>query len=152
MTDLAALALPLAIPLVREFEGVRLRPYLCPAGVPTIGVGATRYPDGRAVRLSDSPITRELAEQMLADWLRRECVPAVLRLCPGADTPQRVAALASFVFNLGEAALEGSTLRKRVNAGDWPAARAEMMRWVMAKGQRLPGLIKRREAEAALLA
>lgn len=151
MPDLMESALPQAADLCRRFEGLRLRPYLCPAGVATVGYGCTRYPDGRAVRLSDPPITRETAEAMLLDHLRRECVPAVQRLCPGADTPGRVAALLDFCFNFGADRLEGSTLRKRVNAGDWPAARVELMKWVMAKGQRLPGLIARREAEAALL-
>ena len=151
MADLASRALDLAAPLVREFEGVKLRPYICPAGVPTIGAGCTRYPDGRKVALSDPPITRERADELLRDHLARECIPAVLRLCPKADTPQRVAALASFVFNLGAGALEGSTLRKRIAAGDWTAAKAELLRWTRASGVVLNGLLRRRQAEAAML-
>ena len=52
----------LAAKLCRRFEGLYLRPYLCPAGVPTIGYGSTVYENGMAVQLTDPPITRERAE------------------------------------------------------------------------------------------
>jgi len=144
--------LRLALPLILRFEGLRLRPYLCPAGVATIGAGATRYLDGHRVALTDPPITREAALVLLRDSAAREYVPAVLRLCPGADTAPRVAALVSFAFNLGVYALQASALRRRINAGDWPGAQAEMRRWVRGGGRVLPGLVLRRAAEAALLA
>jgi lysozyme len=54
-------ALAVVMAMCLHFEGLYLRPYLCPAGVPTIGVGSTRYLDGRAVSLADPPITREHA-------------------------------------------------------------------------------------------
>lgn len=60
--------------------------------------------------------------------------------------------LASFAFNLGVGALQGSTLRRRVNAGDWPAAQRELMKWVRGGGRVLPGLVKRRAIEAQMLA
>lgn len=134
-----------------KFEGVYLRPYLCPAGVPTIGVGATFYEDGRKVSLNDPPITRERAIQLLHFHVRRHFLPKTVRLCPGADTPARVAALCDFAFNLGHGALAGSTLRRKVNAGEWEEARVQILRWTRAGGRVLRGLVRRRQAEEALL-
>lgn len=134
-----------------KFEGVYLRPYLCPAGVPTIGVGATFYEDGRKVSLNDPSITRERAIQLLHFHIRRHFLPRTVRLCPGADTPARVAALCDFAFNLGHGALAGSTLRRKVNAGEWEEARVQILRWTRAGGRVLRGLVLRRQAEEALL-
>ena len=110
-------AVAVAAALCRRFEGLYLRPYLCPAGVPTIGYGATRYEDGRPVMLSDPPITRERAEALLQHQIRRQFLPAVRRLCPGADSLPRVAALIDFAFNLGEGNLAASTLRREKRGG-----------------------------------
>lgn len=144
-------ALQLAAALCRRFEGLRLRPYLCPAGVPTIGYGSTRYADGTAVRLTDPAISQAQAEALLLLDLRTVRLPAVRRLCPGVDTPGRLAALIDFAYNLGVGNLSASTLRRRVNAGDWPAVPAELRRWVRAAGVVLPGLVARREAEVRLV-
>jgi lysozyme len=141
----------LVLPLLVRFEGVRLLPYLCSAGVPTIGVGATRYLDGQRVQLTDPAITREAAMVLLRESVERDYLPAVLRLCPGADTPERVAALVSFAFNLGIGALQSSTLRRRVNAGDWPSAQREIKRWNRGGGRVLRGLVIRHAVEAAML-
>lgn len=145
------LAIEVAAALCRRFEGFRPRPYLCPAGVPTIGYGATFYEDGTRVTLFDAPITRQRAEALLLWHVRTRYLPAVIRLCPGVDTPDRLAALIDFTFNLGSGNLRASTLRRKVNAGDWDAAQIELRKWVMAGGRRLAGLVRRREAEAALL-
>lgn len=139
------------LPLLERFEGLRLRPYICPAGVPTIGLGSTRYLDGRPVRLTDSPITREHAYLLAREQILRDYLPAVLKLCPGVDTEARAAALVDFAYNLGSGNLKASTLRRRVNAGDWPAAQRELRKWVRGGGKVLPGLVLRREAEAALV-
>ena len=141
----------LAAVLCREFEGLFLRPYLCPAGVWTIGYGATRYEDGRAVSPRDPAITRERAEALLMHDIRTIRVPAVLRLCPGVDRPGRLAALIDFAFNLGTGALQMSTLRKRVKAGQWDAVPAELRKWVIGGGRVLPGLVRRGEARIKLL-
>lgn len=143
--------LRIATPLIESFEGYRSAPYLCSAGVPTIGFGSTRYADGRRVTMLDAPISVEKARALLTLTLERDYLSDVLRLCPGADTPHRCAALVSFAYNLGSKALESSTLRKRVNQQDWPNARLEILRWVRAGGRVLPGLVKRREAESAML-
>lgn len=144
-------ALELAAGLARRFEGLSLAPYLCPAGYPTIGYGARYYLDGTAVRLTDAPITRATAEVMLRDTLRRTVLPPVRQLCPGIDTPERLAALLDFTFNLGVGALRASTLRRRVNAGRWEEVPKELRKWVKGGGRVLKGLVTRREAEVQLL-
>lgn len=141
----------IVMPLLERFEGLRLKPYICPAGVPTIGLGSTRYLDGRPVTLADRPITKGHAYALAKDQLSREYLPGVLALCPGADSPERIAALTSWSYNLGLTALRGSTLRKRVNEQDWEAAVEQIMRWTRGGGRVLPGLVARRTAEAALL-
>lgn len=141
----------IALALIRRFEGFRARPYLCPAGVPTIGVGATHYLDGRAVQLTDPPLSEDAAERLLLLQVRRTYMPAVQRLCPGIDTPQRMGALIDFCFNLGPGHLASSTLRKRINAGRWDDVPTELMKWVRGGGRVLPGLVARRRAEADLV-
>lgn len=142
--------LAILLPLIERFEGMRLRPYLCPAGVPTIGLGSTRYLDGRPVRLTDPAITREHAYVLARAQVLRDYLPAVLALCR-CDTPQRLAAVTDFAYNLGKGALQASTLRRRINAGRWQDVPAELRKWVRGGGKVLPGLVKRRAAEAALV-
>ena len=144
------LAILVATALAQRFEGLYLSPYLCPAGVPTIGYGATYYEDGSRVTLFDAPITRERAMELLQRMVRTVYLPTVMRLCPGIDNPSRLAALIDFTFNLGGNALKNSSLRRKVNAGMWVAVPTELRKWVMAAGKRLRGLVIRREAEAAL--
>lgn len=144
-------ALLLAEDLCRRFEGLYLRPYLCPAGVPTIGYGATFYEDGRRVLMTDPAITRERANQLLRWHLSRRFMPQVIALCPGAETPQQIAALTDFAFNLGVGALKTSTLRRRVNAGQWDDVPVQLLRWNKAGGKVLRGLTRRRQAEIDLL-
>jgi len=144
-------AVHLAAALCRRFEGAFLRPYICPAGVWTIGYGATFYPTGVKVSLSDPPITLAQAEDLL-DWmLRKVFVPEVLRLCPNIDEPEQLAAITDFAFNLGVGRLAASTLRRKINAGDWEAVPAELRKWTRGGGKVLRGLVARREAEIALI-
>lgn len=138
--------------LIRHFEGCRLRPYLCPAGVPTIGYGATRYVDGRAVRLIDPPITEAQAEAILLHQVRRQFLPAVVRMCPTIVDPMMLAAIIDFTFNLGSGRLRASTLRRRILARRWETVPTELRKWVFAAGRRLNGLVRRREAECRLVA
>ena len=145
------LALEVAAALARRFEGCYLRPYLCPAGVPTIGYGATYYEDGRRVTLADAPITRQRAEALLLWMVRARYLPAVIRLCPGIDDPLRLAAIIDFTFNLGAGNLSASTLRRRINASRWVDVPAELRKWVRGGGRVLQGLVRRREAEVVLI-
>lgn len=144
-------AVEIAAALARRFEGCRLRPYICPAGVPTIGFGATRYPGGLAVELSDPPITKEVADEMLLRSVREIYLPSVIKLCPGIDDANRMAAIIDFTFNLGLGSLKASTLRKRINAGRWDEVPGELRKWVKGGGKVLRGLVIRREAEASLV-
>lgn len=145
------LALRVALALIRRFEGLYLTPYLCPAGVPTIGYGATYYEDGTRVTLKDAAITKERAEALLLWMVRTVYLPAVLRLCPGLREAGVLAALIDFCFNLGSGQLQASTLRRKVNAMEWDAVPAELRKWVRGGGRVLRGLVLRREAEVEVL-
>lgn len=144
--------LSIAAMLCKQFEGFRARPYICPAGVPTIGYGSTYWPDGRRVSLTDSAIEKAQAEWMLLRDLERTYLPGVLRMCPklAADS-KRCNAILDFSYNLGIGRLQTSTLRRKINAQDWPAAAQELQKWVRGGGKVLPGLVSRRKAEAVFL-
>lgn len=144
-------AVEIAAAMGVRFEGVVLTPYLCPNSVATIGIGATVYEDGRRVSLADPAITRARANQLHLWTIKNEFLPAVLKLCPGIDNANRLAAIIDFTFNLGVGALKSSTLRKCINAGDWAGARVQLLRWNKAGGRVLRGLTLRRQAEAALI-
>lgn len=145
-------ALKLAADLCHRFEGLRLKPYLCPAGIPTIGYGSTRYADGKPVKLSDKPISQIKANELLMTTLERDYLPGVLKLSPGLqDHPGALAAITDFAYNLGLGAYGTSTLRRKIDAKDWAGAKVELGRWVYGRGKVLPGLVARREAEASLL-
>jgi lysozyme len=144
--------LAIAVALCKEFEGFRSKPYLCPAGVATIGYGTTRHMGGAPVSLTDPPIDKATAEMLLRAQLRRDYLPGALRACPVLATDERALnAIVDFCYNLGVGRLQTSTLRRRINALDWQGARTEIRRWVRGGGKILPGLVRRREAEAALL-
>ena len=76
---------------------------------------------------------------------------AVRRLIAVPLTKSQFDALVSFTFNVGEGALEKSTLRRRINQGNWELAKRELVRWVFADGKKLKGLVVRREEEAELM-
>lgn len=148
----ASEALSLAAQLCRHFEGFAANPYICPAGYWTQGYGTVWRPDGRKVLPDDPPISRELAEEWLQHELRTNYMVGVLKASPGLVTnPQALAAMTDFAYNLGTARYRASTLRKKVDARDWESAKRELARWVFGGGKKLPGLVRRRAAEAALL-
>jgi lysozyme len=138
--------LELLYKLIKRFEGCRLTPYLCPAGVWTCGWGST----GKDV-FPGRPWTQAYADERLEQDAHRFAKGA-LGLCPtllGDD--RKLAAIADFAYNLGLGSLKASTLRKRVNARDWDAAQYEIKRWNKSGGKVLKGLVTRRAAEAELL-
>lgn len=145
-------AVQVARDLCLVFEGLYLKPYLCPANVPTIGVGSTFYENGTRVSLADPAISRQRAMALL-EWELNHCLPKVRRLCPALKDwgEQATGAILDFAFNCGTGALQSSTLRKRINADDLDGAKTELMRWVRGGGKVLPGLVRRRAAEIALL-
>lgn len=133
--------------LIRRFEGLRLVAYLCPAGVWTVGYGSTGPDVKPGVKW-----TKEQAEQRMQEQAQG-FAGAAQKLCPRLylSEPEKTSAIADFAYNLGATRLAGSTLRKKVNAGDWPAAQKELRKWVYGGGVKLPGLVARREVEARML-
>jgi len=136
-------AIGMAGALVVWFEGRSLVAYLDPVGIPTICEGVTQ-----GVRLGDVATPAEcdaLLEKELTIAL--SAVERQVRV-PLPDA--RRAALASFVYNVGEGQFSRSTLLRKLNAGDAAGACAELSRWVYAGGKQLAGLVKRRAAEREL--
>lgn len=145
--------LDIAAALCKQFEGYRGKPYLCPAGVATIGYGSTYYADGRKVALTDAPMSEPDAAALLLQELHHTFLPGVLRQCPILLTDERKCnAIVDFVYNLGLGRLQTSTLKRKINQQDWDAAQEQLMLWTKGGGRVLPGLVKRRSAESALLA
>ena len=144
--------LELAAELCRRFEGFRSQPYLCPAGIPTVGYGSTYYADGRKVTLQDAPMDEPAARALLLAELHHTYAPGVLRLCPVLGTDERrLNAIVDFTYNLGVGRLQTSTLRRKINAQDWGGAKEQLMLWTRGGGKVLPGLLKRRQAECLLM-
>jgi len=138
------------IDMIKSFEGFRGTPYKCPAGIPTIGYGATFYPNGKKVTMTDAAITEEQATELLAHMLV-SFEKYVDSYCVDTITQNQFDALVSFAYNLGPANLKASTLLKKVNANSSDESiRLEFLKWVKAGGKTLKGLIRRREAEADL--
>lgn len=146
-------AVQIAADLCKVFEGFRAKPYLCPAGVPTIGYGSTYYQNGNKVELSHPPMSKEQAEQLLLFELNHTYLPGVLRQCPNLlyEKPGRLAAIVDFAYNLGVGRLQTSTLKRKIIAKDWEGAKEQLMLWTRGGGRVLPGLVKRRSAEVQLM-
>jgi lysozyme len=148
------------IEMIKHHEGVRTRPYRCPALLWTVGVGhvidpnhiKVKFEDRKNIALPDdwnrvlsmAEVDRILAED-LANFER-----GVLRLCPTGLTQGRFDALVSFSFNVGLGNLQRSTIRMKHNRGDFEEAAEAFMQWTKAGGKELPGLVKRRKDEKAL--
>lgn len=154
----------LALPVIKEFEGFKPRPYLCPTGYPTIGYGNRFYEDGSEVRIVDPAISEPRATQ-LARFILADCVAQIDRRAASPLNPFQTAALASFLFNVGPGgpAKDGlfalrngrpSTLWRHVQNGKSADAAAQFNLWtkgtVNGVFQDLPGLVRRRRAERAL--
>lgn len=137
------------VSLIKTFEGFRAKPYRCPAGIPTIGYGATFYPDGRKVSMNDPAITEARATELLRNMLDG-FERGVLRLVAVPLAQHEFDALVSFAYNVGIEALAGSTLLKRLNANDKKGAADQFLRWNRADGRVMSGLTRRREAERAM--
>jgi len=145
-------AIEIAAELCRHFEGFRSKPYICPAGYPTIGYGTVYKPDGTKVTMDDPPITKETANLWLIQELRHNYAKRVLKASPGLVTePKALAAMIDFAYNLGVGRYRASTLRRRIDVKDWEGAKEQLAKWVRGGGKVLPGLVRRRQAEARLL-
>ena len=138
--------------LMKDFEGLRLEAYHDPGGVPTIGYGTTRYPDGRPVQLGERMTAQEAEACLTATCHSLGKEVAALVSVP--LTPNQSDALVSLCYNIGIGAFTRSTLRKKLNAGDFHGAAAEFLKWNKATihgvKQTLKGLTKRRRREKQL--
>jgi lysozyme len=136
--------------LIKRFEGLELKPYKCPAGIPTIGYGNTYYPSGAKVKLTDPAITQIVAEALLK-FLLGSYEKDVDSFCRDDINQNQFDALVSFAYNCGVNNLKSSTLLKKVNANPQDVTiHNEFMKWNKAGGRVLAGLTKRRQAEADL--
>jgi lysozyme len=134
----------LGLDLIKSFEGLQLKSYLCPAKVWTIGYGSTGKDIGPGLSW-----TKEQAEERLArDLLSFEMgVDRALRIQVNEN---QFSALVCFAYNVGTGALEKSTLLRLLNTGDFTGASKEFGKWNKAAGKELAGLTRRREAECKL--
>lgn len=134
--------------VIKKYEGCKLQAYKCPAGVWTVGWGATWHRDeNRAVTEGDT-ITQGQAEA----WLKYEVervAKEVLKMAPNF-TQGQLDALTSFAYNLGCSRLASSTLIILHRAGRYDAAAEEFKKWRKAGGKVLPGLVLRRNTEREL--
>jgi lysozyme len=133
--------------LLKKFEGCKLKAYHCPAGVCTIGYGHTSAAGAPQV-VDGMTITQAQAE----DILKRDIVKyevAVMDLVKVKLTQNQFDVLVDFAYNAGVGNLKSSTMLKKVNAGDFDAVPAELMKWVKGGGKVLPGLVRRRQAAGA---
>ena len=128
--------------LIEKYENFRSKPYLCPAGVPTIGIGTTIYPDGRGVTLFDPEITLEEARMYLRHHINTKILPVLLKYNLNLNVNQN-SALISFCYNCGTAPLRKLISKGKVN---WE----RMKLYNKSKGKVLHGLVKRRQEEYEL--
>jgi lysozyme len=142
---------------IKKDEGVRNRPYQCPALLWTVGVGHVIDPNHAKVPLADRkqlPIPtgwdRVLSAEEIDEILRKDLArfeAGVLRLIKVPLTQGQFDALVSFSFNVGLGNLQNSTLRMKVNRSEFEAAAEQFLVWTKAGGKVLPGLVKRRTHE-----
>ena len=139
-------AIRIATDLIKKFEGLRLTSYYCPAGHKTIGYGHVIKPYDRIV----DRITEQQAEKLLEQDVR-EAENTLHKYCNVPLTENQQAALISFIFNCGGDAFRSSTLRQKLNRGEYGNAANELPRWIHTKGKvKLQGLVKRRAIERSL--
>lgn len=146
--------------MIKHHEGVRFKPYQCPAKLWTIGVGHVLYPDqgklpmdqrgAYALRPEDN---RQFSKEEVDGILRSDLdrfERGVARFCPVPLTQGMFDALVSFSFNVGLGTLQRSTLRQKLLRGDKEGAAEELLKYCMAGGKVLRGLQNRRIDERAL--
>ena len=148
------------IQLIKHWEGVRYRPYICSARLHTVGVGHVLYPAQGRLPLDqrdafplephdNRTFSKDEVDGILStDLIRFEV--GVARLFPMVLTQGQNDALVSFAFNLGLGGVQRSTLRQKVLRGEIEEAADEFLKFTRGGGKILPGLVKRRNDERAL--
>lgn len=148
------------IEMIKHDEGVKTRPYQCPALLWTVGVGHVIDPNHAKVPFAqrknlpipegwDRTLTMDEVNAILKQDLAR-FEAGVMRLCPKGKSQGQFDALVSFSFNVGLGNLQNSTLRMKHNREDYEGAAEEFLKWNKAGGKVLKGLDKRRKGERAL--
>lgn len=149
-----------AFAALKAHEGVRYKPYRCPAALWTIGVGHVLYPEQGNLPMAERlnfPLriehfrifSKEEVDEILKTDLNR-FIRGVSRYCPVIASQGQLDALVSFSFNVGLGCLQRSTLRQKHNRGDYEGAAKEFLKYTKGGGKVLPGLVKRRNHEKAL--
>ena len=137
------------IDLIKEFEGFSSKPYLCSAGVPTIGYGSTFYENGKKVKITDPKITESRAVELILFQLKNY-EKAVNTSIKVELKQNEYDALVSICYNIGVTAFKKSKLVKNINTGfkeNKTAISANFLSWSFSKGKRITGLMNRRIKE-----
>ena len=138
------------IEMIKRYEDLSLKPYLCPAMIPTIGYGNTYYEDGTKVKMTDKPITKERAESLFYITLFGFEM-AVNKYVLSKINQNQFDALVSFAYNIGIGNFKASTLLKKINLNPKDKDIAyQFSRWNKSKGKVLKGLTRRRKEESNL--
>ena len=138
------------INLIKQFEGLSLKPYRDVAGVPTIGWGSTYYKDNKKVTMNDKPITEDEANLLLEYIANKDFGDKINTLVKVELNQNQFDALVSFCYNLGIGNFKSSTLLKKINQDDFKGASEEFIKWNKVGKTELVGLTKRREKEKKL--
>lgn len=140
---------PEGVAFICRFEGYSATPYKDSVGIPTIGYGTIRYPNSTKVSMKDAPVDLDTARTYIADHIARFVEPSVNTINDLTQT--QYDALCSFTYNLGSGALDKSSLRTDILAKEsCTQITVDFLKWIKGGGVVLPGLVKRRQAEAKL--
>lgn len=136
--------------LISEFEGLSLKPYMCPAKKATIGYGNTYYKDGTKVTMLDKPITKEEAIKLL-EIIVDSFAKQVSKLVTSPLNQNQINAVVSFAYNVGVENLKNSTLLKLINKDhNQLAISNEFLKWINVGGEKSKGLERRRIKESQI--
>jgi len=146
--------------MIQHHEGIRYKPYRCPAKLWTIGVGHVMYPEQGRLKIEDRgsfPLrpedNRQFTKEEVDGILRSDLARferGVAQFCPVPLTQGMYDSLVSFSFNVGLGTLQRSTLRQKLLRGDKAGAAEELLKYCMAGGKILKGLQNRRIDERAM--
>jgi lysozyme len=134
--------------LIKKFEGYRGKAYRCAAGVWTIGYGHTSMAGPPAVA-GGLEVSREEANRILAEDVAKFAAE-VARVLVVRLADHQFSAIVSFAFNVGIANFRSSSVLKAINSGDLMSVPRRLQLWNKAGGKMLPGLVRRRAAEAGM--
>ena len=139
------------IKLIKHFEGVHKKPYICPAGYWTVGVGHLISRDAELPIEWDRVLSPGEIDDLLRKDLRRFELGVLRMLGTVQPSQSEFDALVSFSFNLGLGCFQRSTVRSAFIRGDKKRSGEVLLKYRRAGGRILQGLVRRRQAELALL-